>query len=321
MEAVLIDIVDVASVGVAREAVREHGAQVGLDELGREALASATSELAHNQLRHAVRGTIAIRAITRQGYPGVEVEAVDRGPGITDPGAAILGTGPGKGLGVGLSAAYRLADELDVDTRAGEGTRIRARKLTGAIQRREVAIVGRACPGEVVSGDHAGVFRDGDTIWLGVCDGLGHGSPARAASDAALATFQPGDPADLLARIDAALVGTRGAVMSIARIELAAGTIDHAGVGNISTRLYERGHARILRVVAGSLGAGARPRRIPEEQTPFAGDHVLVMASDGVVSRVELELPILRLPPLAIAHHILTTFARPTDDVIVAVLR
>lgn len=327
MEEVLIEILDAASVAVAREAVRDRGAAAGLDELAREAIANATSELAHNQLRHAIRGTIAVRAITREGYGGLEVEAVDRGPGIADPTAAILGAVPSPGgLGVGLSAAYRLADELDVDTRAGEGTRIRARKLSGPVRRHEVAIVGRACPGESISGDHAGVLRDGDVVWLAVCDGLGHGHLARTASDAALAAFHAGpavDPAGMLARIDAAAARTRGVAMSIARLDLAAGHVDHAGVGNVASRMYSDGHVKVLRVTAGSLGAGARPRRIPEEQSALAADHVLVIATDGVVSRLDLEQTpaILRMPPLAIAHHVLTRFARPTDDALVVVAR
>src|SRR6185503_17311143 len=103
-----------------------------------ESLAAAASELAHNQLAHAMRGHIALRAVDRAGVPGLEVIAADAGPGIADPARALRGEPRRAGsLGVGLSAAQRLSHEMDLDVRGGEGTCVRLRRFAAPVARRE----------------------------------------------------------------------------------------------------------------------------------------------------------------------------------------
>jgi hypothetical protein len=60
-------------------------------------------------------------------------------------------------LGVGVSAAYRQVDELDL---ACAGVRGLHPRTFARRSRSEVAVLGRACRGETVSGDHACVVRD-----------------------------------------------------------------------------------------------------------------------------------------------------------------
>ena len=63
------------------------------------------------------------------GGTGLEVVAVDNGPGIPDVDQAMRdGFSTGKGLGAGLGGAKRLVDEFEIESTVGKGTRVAARK-------------------------------------------------------------------------------------------------------------------------------------------------------------------------------------------------
>lgn len=324
-----LPILDEASVAIARDAARAAGASAGLDDTGRERLAFAVSELAHNQRKHARNGLVALRAVARAGVPGVEIIAADRGAGISDPTRAVDGA-PSfgqRGLGVGLSAVLRQTDEVDADVRWGEGTCLRARVFAAPVARSEVAILGRAGPDDPVSGDDASVIRTETGLVAAVVDGLGHGPAARDAAMSALAVLHEAGPlpvADVLARCDTSLVGSRGAVIALAHIDLGARSLHHAAVGNITTRIHGAdGAPRPLLSTAGTLGV-TRPWRRPHAQVePFATPQLLTMVSDGIVTRVDFAAlgPRLRHHPLVVAHQVLTGFARANDDAMILVVR
>ncbi len=319
---------DEAAVSLVREAVRARGNEIGMARVRTESLANAASEIAHNQLKHASGGEMAVRPIGRGGVPGVEVLARDTGPGIADPTTALRGRAPGLvgsgGLGVGLSAAHRLADELDVDVRWGGGTLIAARKFATPLPRSEVAILARACQGETVIGDDALFVRRGEGLLLAVADGLGHGTPAQEASGLAMATVRGSSttsPRELLQLCQTALERTRGAVMSIVFLPEGGADLVHAGVGNIGCRLYRNRTATRFGGSSGFIGQPGSARRFREEQAPVGGRQVLLMHSDGLPSRVDLaaEDALLREPPLIVAHRLMADHARTDDDVLVLV--
>jgi anti-sigma regulatory factor (Ser/Thr protein kinase) len=321
-----IAIVDDASISEVREAVRACGRGAGLAADAYERLAAGASELAHNQLAYAVRGMIVVRQIERAGVVGVEVAAADRGRGIPDPDTALAGARRVSGsLGVGLSAAARQTDEIDVDTREGTGTCVRVRSFAARVRKSEVGVIARPHPDESVIGDHAVHVRSGDTVTIAVADGLGHGVLAREAADRALAEVVARPTRrleDLLAGAHAALAGTRGAVMAIARVD-GGGGIDHASIGNIGSRIIAPdGRARALGSVAGTLGI-AYPRRLPVERVQLAPDELLVLFSDGLASRLDLVADPMatRRHPCAVAQRLLALFARGTDDALIAVVR
>jgi anti-sigma regulatory factor (Ser/Thr protein kinase) len=320
-----IVVTDAAGVSLVREAVRAEAAAIGLARERAESLVTAASEIAHNQVAHGRRGEMLVRRILRRGTPGVEVLARDEGAGIRDPSAALRGETAGSGgLGVGLSAAYRLADELDFDVRWGEGTAICARKFKSALPRSEVAILARPCDGEALLGDDALFAWDDGGLLCAVADGLGHGPLARLPAQKAMAVVHEArsrSPAALLESCWAPLAPTRGAVMSVIRIDEAGGQLLHAGVGNVSSQLY-RGRTSVhLPSTPGVVGhPGPRPR-LQEDVAPLGGRHVLVMFSDGVSSRLDLSKnpELLREPPLVIAHRVLTEHGRGHDDALVLV--
>ena len=320
--------IDIASVSVARERVRELGVSLGLDQTTIESVAVAASELVHNQLRHARRGQLAVRGVERDGIPGIEIIAADLGRGIADPVMALEGPGPSStSLGSGLSGARRMTHEMDVDVRSGEGTCVRARRFAEPVRRRrEVGILGRPCEHESESGDHAAFVRDGDSLVVAVVDGVGHGPLAREASMGAVAAFLAhagSSPAAILDASDAAVASTRGAVMSVARIDASAGEVEHAAVGNVVTRIERYRASRILSGVSGTLGARGVRRKPHPETVALDRTEVLMLYSDGVSSRVDLssEPDLLREHSLVIAQRIMAKFSRANDDALVLVAR
>ena len=327
-DAEAISILDDASITEVREQVRELGAELELALDVTELVATAATELARNQLVHARGGRFVVRSIERCGVHGLELVAADRGPGLADPTRALDGAiSTTGGLGSGLASVRQLMDELDFDIRLGEGTCIWARKFAGpAPLRSEVAILGRPCEGEDESGDDAAFVRRNESLTIGVVDGLGHGILARdvAAPAAAFLRSHTEVPAAILAAVDEALRGTRGAVMAIARIDLQRRQIEYAGLGDVRTHLYRPRECHRFSAAAGVVGAANhRAQKCVVEREPMQDHDVIVMFSDGLTTRVDIseELQLLRRHPIVIAAHLLERFGRSNDDVLVLVTR
>lgn len=86
---------------------------------------TAISELARNIALYAGRGEIRIAPVTRQFLRGIEVAALDEGPGIEDVQQVLAGGySTSGGLGLGLSGLRRLADSFRLDSAPGRGTRV-----------------------------------------------------------------------------------------------------------------------------------------------------------------------------------------------------
>lgn len=328
-DAAPIPILDAASVSLARQLVRDEGGKLSLPAEVVESLVTAASELARNQLVHAREGRFAVRPIERRGLAGLELIAGDRGRGIASATRALreLGSTAG-GLGSGIAAAQRLSDELDFDIRLEQGSCVRARKYEQRPPyRSEVAVVGRPLANVPPSGDDAAFATSADALVAGVVDGLGHGPLAHEAAAAAASCLlgrKDAAPLAILESSDRALVGTRGAVMAVARVDRASNEITHAGVGDIQVHVYRRRSSSRLPCRAGFLGASAAGRpTIHEERSPFEAGDVVVMFSDGLRTRVDLsgEPRLLREHPVVIAEHLLEHFGRDNDDAIVLVAR
>jgi anti-sigma regulatory factor (Ser/Thr protein kinase) len=338
MEALLIDewmpdldpieVVDDASVSLARQRAREVATAQGLNATDVERLATIASELGTNQVRHAVRGLMAVRAITRGGCRGVEVAAADRGAGIADPAKALLGVPRDKGsLGVGLAAAREHAFEVDFDVRIGEGTLVRARLFEAdPPRRRQIGVLGRPIKGERSSGDHAGFVHLDDGFAVAVCDGLGHGSPARAASSLAIHAFYKDPlvaPTEVLAAAHRELAGTRGAVMAVARVREVHGSIETATVGNVIVQLVAPRSARRFGGSSFVLGSHGTRTGQPADAATLEPDETLVLFTDGIASRATIEddLALLREHPIVIAQRMIERYGTESDDTLVLVAR
>jgi serine/threonine-protein kinase RsbT len=101
----------------------------GFDETRSRMIATAVSELVRNILKYAGSGEIRLHQIKGKGGRGIEIEAVDEGPGIADCAAAMRDHfSSGGTLGLGLPGVERMMDEFSLESILGEGTRVTARK-------------------------------------------------------------------------------------------------------------------------------------------------------------------------------------------------
>ncbi|MFC0214534.1 anti-sigma regulatory factor [Paenibacillus chartarius] len=114
---------------VARQRGREMARVVGFNLVDQTRIAISISELSRNILLYAKNGKIELEEIRKEDALGIEVRAIDNGPGIQDLNKAMLdGYSTSDGLGMGLPGTKRLMDEFVVDTQVGRGTRITIRK-------------------------------------------------------------------------------------------------------------------------------------------------------------------------------------------------
>jgi anti-sigma regulatory factor (Ser/Thr protein kinase) len=313
--------IDEASVSELRTRVRALGSFGG--ETFVESCAIIASELAHNHLRHAGEGFTIVRRIERDGVPGLEIVAADHGPGI--PSEVFHGGRPSTaGLGAGLGGVQRLADEVDFDVRAGEGTCVRARKFAERVSpRRTFGVAGRPLPGSSVSGDQAYTSRTQELLIACAIDGVGHGSPAREASDRAVATLGRLRELDgLLESLDRSVHGERGCVLSHVLIDERRRQLEHRGVGNVTAFVAGPTSSRRFVSAGGIVGQGLRKQRRPPETHELEPGQLVVMHSDGLTTSAGLhDRPdLFHRPPIAAATYLLETFARPRDDAIVVVI-
>ena len=103
--------------------------KAGFDETPSRLIGTAVSELVRNILKYAGTGEIRLRQVKESGARGIEIEAIDRGPGIADCEAAMNDHfSSGGTLGLGLPGVKRMMDEFSLESTPGEGTRVTARK-------------------------------------------------------------------------------------------------------------------------------------------------------------------------------------------------
>jgi serine phosphatase RsbU (regulator of sigma subunit) len=185
-----------------------------------------------------------------------------------------------------------------------------------------IGVASRPHPAETVNGDAYAVHWVGEVCRITVIDGLGHGPEAAEASARAVAVLDGHpelDPAEALRRCHDGLIGTRGAAMSIARLDLAKGELVYAGIGNVEAHLWQNGRHERLIAYRGIVGSAMRTIR------PFtirlAADWTLLMHSDGVSARADLEALGLSAPwdPEALAEAALAQYGRSHDDALALV--
>ncbi|MFG3275906.1 SpoIIE family protein phosphatase [Streptomyces luteogriseus] len=141
--------------------------------------------------------------------------------------------------------------------------------------------------GAEYSGDAWGWVRAGDRVTLMLADGLGHGPEAARASSGAVAALHRWShlsPAESLGRLHDALKGTRGAAVALAQLDLSAGRLRFAGIGNVGARLHSGGTWRALLSRPGIVGVH-RPATLREEEADWTDESLLILHTDGLPSR------------------------------------
>jgi serine/threonine-protein kinase RsbT len=108
----------------ARKTARDVSAQVGFGLTDITRIVTAVSELARNIYQYAKTGAMHWRIL--EGDPqGIEFIFEDHGPGISNLEQVLEGGhSTSKGLGLGISGAKRLMDDIQINTTLGNGTKI-----------------------------------------------------------------------------------------------------------------------------------------------------------------------------------------------------
>ncbi|MFK3980663.1 SpoIIE family protein phosphatase [Micromonospora sp. NPDC050397] len=317
---------DPGTVGAARRAAELLARRLVLGGGRTDALAIVVTELATNLVKHAEAGRLLIRPVRADDVAGVELLALDSGPGMADvtlsarDGHSTAGT-----LGIGLGAIVRQSDWVDMYSLPGRGTVTVAQVWPEALPRPAVtAGVRIPMTGEQSCGDaFAERVVDGRRQVL-VCDGLGHGPLAAVASTAAVHAFHrapAGPPAAVLEHLHRATSHTRGAAAAIAELVPERGLVRYAGLGNIAGLVVDGDERRGLVSLPGIVGH--QRRTVREFEYPFPDGACLVMQSDGVTDRWRLlDYPGLqRRSPQVIAATVLRDFGVRRDDACVLVAK
>jgi anti-sigma regulatory factor (Ser/Thr protein kinase) len=295
---------DPSGAGEVRRAAVALAVALDLSEDVQGRVALVATEAATNIIKHAKGGSIVLRSLSAAEGGGVEVLALDRGPGIADLARCLRdGYSTAGTAGAGLGAVRRQSDLFEVASVQGAGTALVARVRERTAPTPAVGVdVGAVClpiPGEEVCGDGWAVESAPPRTALLVVDGLGHGLPASVAAREAIRAFRGSahlDPADSIHAIHAALRPTRGGAAAVAVIDHAVRALRFAGVGNISGTVLALGRRQGLVSLSGTLGHSVRKVQTFEYVWPAGA--VLVLHSDGLSSQWDLS----RYPGLVARH-------------------
>jgi anti-sigma regulatory factor (Ser/Thr protein kinase) len=302
-----ITIAHASDIASARRAGQRMAEDAGFDAVRAGQAAIVISEAATNILKHGGEGRILLSPVHAGDLTGIEILALDTGPGIANLAQCLRdGVSSAGTAGTGLGAMRRLADEFDVYAPPGKGAVFCLRLWcpAGPPARRRAGAVCLPIASETESGDAWLVAPLREAVALMVVDGLGHGPEAAKAALAAIDTvaLQPGlRPREQIERCHAALRATRGAAQAVALYEMAARQLHFAGVGNI----------------------GHNMRKVQEFSVPCEPGALVILASDGIATQWDLaQYPGLSgCDPAIVAAVLLRDFGRGRDDACVLVLR
>ena len=336
MEAVLsavasfsAEVRDPSHVSSARQGVSRITRALGFDSTRAGRAAIVVTEAVTNMMKHAQGGTFVAQPACFGGSLGIEMFAIDSGPGMSDfEASAIDGHSTIGTCGTGLGAIRRQSDEFDFYTRRGAGTILRSLVWSGTPPSGECGYdVGSLCvakPGETECGDACGweIGPDGATFLL--ADGLGHGPDASRAAALAVDTLRrhPEETAiRILDRAHATLKPTRGAAVAVMHRDAASGELAYAGVGNISACVIA---ATSCRAMVSSNGiVGHNVHRSQEYRYPWARGALLVAHTDGIDTHWDLAAypGLADHHPSVIAAMLYREHSRGRDDAGVVVAR
>ena len=320
-----------SQVGEARRLASAMGRNLGLDEVGVKHVSIVAAELAANLVKHAGGGDLILRALRMAGTSGIETLALDRGPGIGNVGAYLRDGhstpgSPGNGLGV----IRRLSSLFDIYSKPGQGTAVLSRiwrpspSASAPLCPIDAGVVCLPVMAEKACGDAWALHQTRKRALIMLADGLGHGPMAAEASAAAVDIFDSysqNSPAEMIERMHAAMLSTRGAAVAVTEVLLDQRVVRFAGVGNISGRIFS-GDA-IYNLVSHNGTVGLEARNIVEFTHPWPEEGLLVLHSDGLSTNWKLDdYPgLLGRNPALVAGVLFRDHNQVRDDSTVVVIR
>lgn len=315
---------ETTQVGQARRWAQQLATETGFEESDGGRVALVATELATNVIKHGRGGVIYLREIPGRSARGVEIVAVDRGPGFHLAACLPDGFSTGGTQGIGLGAVVRQSQVMDVySDQRGSVVLARLFPRQQADDDIRFGVSQTALHGEHFCGDSWALAAK-DTVWtMMMVDGLGHGEAAAVAAAAAVKAFAENpqaEPAAMMDEMHRSMMGTRGGAAAVARVDTAQGSLRFAGIGNISACVVSAEVTRGLASHPGIVGAQFR-----HAQTFDFGDIIgklLIMHSDGLQSRWRMaDYPGLpHRHPAVIAAVLHRDFNRNRDDATVMVV-
>jgi anti-sigma regulatory factor (Ser/Thr protein kinase) len=328
-QSLVIPVCELGEVGGARRIAARLSEKIGLSENESGKVSLVITEAGNNLVKHAGHGQLVVRRLTDKRAIGVEVLALDKGPGMSNLNECMRdGYSTAGSPGTGLGAISRLSTSFDVYSNPCGGTALMSRiwspSRTGASTALEVGAICAAKEREQICGDCWSMHEHSGRSVIIVVDGLGHGDFAAEAAAQGVRIFQENldrSPAEIIQRAHGALRSTRGAAMAIAEINFSEGLLRYVGIGNIASTIVSSGATRSL--ISHSGIVGHELRRVQEFVYPWPPGALLVMHSDGLQTRWTLAA----YPGLAVRHAatiagvLYRDFQRGRDDVTVVVVR
>ncbi len=108
-----------------RQRVRQRAVDLKLSLVDQTKIITAASELARNLWIYGGGGEVTLSRVQMGNRAGLRVDFIDKGPGIPNVEEALRdGFTSGGGMGLGLGGAKRLVNEFEIESKAGEGTRV-----------------------------------------------------------------------------------------------------------------------------------------------------------------------------------------------------
>lgn len=127
-----VEVRTAAEVVTVRHTVRRWAVEIGFSLVEQTKIVTAASELARNMVDYGHGGTLLLEMLDDGSRRGLRLTFEDQGPGIADIQQALRdGFTSGNGMGLGLGGAKRLANEFDIRSAPGEGTRIMIARYKG----------------------------------------------------------------------------------------------------------------------------------------------------------------------------------------------
>ncbi len=326
---VLISITDPSRVGDARREAAWLTKHLAFDEVNAGKLGIIVTEAANNLVKHARHGQLILRPLSEENSPGIEVLAIDKGPGMADVSKCLQdGYSTAGSRGTGLGAIQRLSSVFEVFSEPQKGTVLLSQVISKpAPPTSSHLTVGAICIPHT-AGDPCGdawATHDGAArAQILLVDGLGHGLFAAKAADEAVRGFKElaGRPTpEIVQGLHGPLRSTRGASLAVAEIDLSSNTFHYTGVGNIAGVICHSLSTRSL--VSHNGTVGHELHRVTEFNYPWPHDAILVMHSDGLTSRWRLDAypGLLKRHPSIVAGVLFRDFQRGRDDVTVLAAR
>lgn len=322
-------IADPSEIAAVRRSACLLAAAIGFDESRVGQVALVVTEAATNILKFATRGEILLRSIARNEIFGIEILAIDSGPGMHDVSYHMTdGNSTAGTYGFGLGTMERLSDEFDIYSNRDNGVIILSvlwkDRIIPGDSGWEIGGICLPIASEDVSGDAWGLRVNGDECTILCSDGLGHGHAAASASHAAIKVIADNEDMSamvLLKKAHAALHSTRGAAVAIACIDRDQAKLRFSGVGNIAVCMFTESTRRHLISHNGIVGSNLR--KVQEFTESWQPNTLLIGHSDGINTRWDLDQypGLVRAHPNLIAAVLYRDFSRGRDDVSVVVLR